>query len=124
LSDTKPTPIDAQQMNPGATGWTTQSQAQLVLATSTGYDVEAPAGGRVKAMATIKSDDLFMPRRNYNLPSAVVPRRAKDPSAEDQIEIQKPGSRTMKVRKGTGLPAPQKIHTHHVRSSKRPQRAR
>jgi hypothetical protein len=62
-------------------------------------------------MTKIKSDDLYMPRRNYNLRSAVVPHRAKDPSAEDHVEIQKPGSKTMRVRKGTGL-------TRHRRSTR------
>lgn len=69
--------------------------------------------------------DLTVQRSSYVLPSAMRLRtKSKDPSANDKSSITAPGTRTMKVAKGRGLPPPPTIHPHHPRNAKRSQRAK
>ncbi len=47
-----------------------------------------------------------------------------DPGAGDKVKIQAPGSKTMTVARGAGLPKPPEVHPHRRRSIRPARRAR
>jgi hypothetical protein len=75
-------------------------------------------------MNTPPLNPAIIPRAAYRLPPVTKRRLTKDPSADDKVNIAKPGVRTMKVKPGPGLPPAPTVHRHHRRNAPRPKRAK